>query len=283
MSSNKSLKHLASRLELSESFIKNLAKGGKVKKSNFIVLNTANCLRKIAEFSGYKNADNARKAIEKTLRNLFLSAEKFSQRIEKYIPKYGKHKQQILIKAVAALKSGNFGEYNKLISTNKDLSGYKRKFLKRCNTKLIEKFRSQSKQNNNTARQILLSVGTPNGSKIIVPEQKIQEEIEKRMKRYGAVSSLFWSAAKQLNPNIKPKGLSKEKRKKHKLKDGSTFKTKILKDGAEATVKHLAEVVNPHFRKKLKQVIDAQEKFWAKVTENEIVAADVLNKLLNDA
>lgn len=283
MSSNKSLKHLANRLELSENFIKNLAKGGKVKKSNFIVLNTANCLRKIAEFSGYKNSENARTAIERTLRNLFISAEKYAERIEKYIPKYGKQKQEILIKAVTALKSGNFGEYNKLISTNKDLSGYKRKFLKRCNVKLIEKFRMQSKQNNSTAKQILLSVGSPNGSKIVVPEQKIQQEVEKRLKRYGAVSSLFWSAAKQLNPNIKPKGLSKEKRRKHKLKDGSSFKTKILKDGAEATVKHLAEVVNPQYRKKLKQLIQKQEKFWASVTENEIVAADVLNKLLNDA
>jgi hypothetical protein len=104
--------------------------------------------------------------------------------------------------------------------------------------------------------------------------------VQKRLKRYGAVASLFWQSAKKLNPKIKPEKLSKEKRKKHKMTNGMSYKAGSSNNSASAVINHRAEKLNSKFKSKLLKRIAQQEKFWSKQAEKQIIAAGVLNKLI---
>lgn len=275
-----SLKKLSQTLDVSVGFLKNITKNGKKSKDDFITSNTANCCRAIARYTGYSTREHAKKAITRTIKLLYVASDTVANRLYKLSAKYGEEKKKILKEAVKALRSNDFQEYNRLINSNKELGSYKRKCAKSLKKDLIEKLRCSEKSNSATAKRLLMAAKSPNGYKIIVPREKINKEIEKRLKRYGAVASLFWHSAKKLNPKIKPDKLAKDKRKKHKLTNGMSYKAGSNGNTAEAVINHRAEKMNAKFRSKLLKRIAQQEKFWSKQAEKQIVAAGVLKKLI---
>lgn len=275
-----SLKKLAEVLKVSEGFLKSI-KGTKRGKDDFIIMNTANCCRAIARYTGYASLKNAERAIRNNVKMLYMASSTYARRLQKLATKYGKEKKKLLLEAAKAVKANNFTEYNRLIKSNKELKEpYKRKFAKSIKKELIEKLRTSDKTTSTVAKSILLQAGSPNGYKIVVPAEKIEKEIQKRLKRYGATASLFWHSAKQLNPKIKPDKLPKEKRKKHALTNGMSYKTAVKTTEVTATVNHQAEKLNKKFRSKLLKRIAQQERYWAAQAEKQIVAAGVLNKLI---
>ena len=274
-----SLKKLSQTLDVSVGFLKNITKNKK-SKDDFLTSNTANCCRAVARYTGYSSKEKAEKAIRSNVKMLYVASDTLANRILKLANKYGEVKKKILKEAALALKSNNFQEYNRLIKSNKELSDYKRKCAKSIKKELIEKLRSAEKSNTATARTILISAKSPNGYKIVVPRDKIEKEIQKRLKRYGAVASLFWQSAKKLNPKIKPDKLPKEKRKKHKMTNGMSYKAGSSNNSASAVINHRAEKLNSKFKSKLLKRIAQQEKFWSKQAEKQIIAAGVLNKLI---
>ena len=274
-----SLKKLSQTLDVSVGFLKNITKN-KRSKDDFLTSNTANCCRAVARYTGYSSKERAEKAIRSNVKMLYVASDTLANRILKLANKYGEVKKKILKEAALALKSNNFQEYNRLIKSNKELSDYKRKCAKSIKKELIEKLRSAEKSNTATARAILISAKSPNGYKIVVPRDKIEKEIQKRLKRYGAVASLFWQSAKKLNPKIKPDKLPKEKRKKHKMTNGMSYKAGSSNNSASAVINHRAEKLNSKFKSKLLKRIAQQEKFWSKQAEKQIIAAGVLNKLI---
>lgn len=274
-----SLKKLSQTLDVSVGFLKNITKNKK-SKDDFLTSNTANCCRAVARYTGYSSKEKAEKAIRSNVKMLYVASDTLANRILKLANKYGEVKKKILKEAALALKSNNFQEYNRLIKSNKELSDYKRKCAKSIKKELIEKLRSAEKSNTATARTILISAKSPNGYKIVVPRDKIEKEIQKRLKRYGAVASLFWQSAKKLNPKIKPDKLPKEKRKKHKMTNGMSYKAGSSNNSASAVINHRAEKMNSKFKSKLLKRIAQQEKFWSKQAEKQIIAAGVLNKLI---
>lgn len=281
-----SLKKLSEVLKVSQGFLKNITKGTKKGKDDYITMNTANCCRSVAFFTGYQSEEAARRAITSNVKMLYVSSEDFSKRLIKIADNYGKVRKQLLIDAAQAIKGNNFTEYNKIIKSDKKLKEtFTRKCAKSIKKDLIEKLRSSKNSNRSTAKGILMGAGSKNGYKIIVPREKIEKEIQNRLKRYGAVASLFWHAAKQLNPKIKPGDkkhtLSKAKRKKHKLTNGMSYKTSINSNQVSANVNHRAEKVNSKFASKLNKRIKQQENFWAGQAEKQIIAAAVLNKLID--
>ena len=274
-----SLKKLSQTLDVSVGFLKNITKNKK-SKDDFLTSNTANCCRAVARYTGYSSKEKAEKAIRSNVKMLYVASDTLANRILKLANKYGEVKKKILKEAALALKSNNFQEYNRLIKSNKELADYKRKCAKSIKKELIEKLRSAEKSNTATARTILISAKSPNGYKIVVPRDKIEKEIQKRLKRYGAVASLFWQSAKKLNPKIKPDKLPKEKRKKHKMTNGMSYKAGSSNNSASAVINHRAEKMNAKFKSKLLKRIAQQEKFWSKQAEKQIIAAGVLNKLI---
>ena len=274
-----SLKKLSQTLDVSVGFLKNITKNKK-SKDDFLTSNTANCCRAVARYTGYSSKEKAEKAIRSNVKMLYVASDTLANRILKLANKYGEVKKKILKEAALALKSNNFQEYNRLIKSNKELSDYKRKCAKSIKKELIEKLRSAEKSNTATARTILISAKSPNGYKIVVPRDKIEKEIQKRLKRYGAVASLFWQSAKKLNPKIRPDKLPKEKRKKHKMTNGMSYKAGSSNNSASAVINHRAEKLNSKFKSKLLKRIAQQEKFWSKQAEKQIIAAGVLNKLI---
>lgn len=284
--SNKSLKNLSKALGLAEGFIKGLAQGNKRGVNDFITMNNANACRAVAHFVGFESEQHARIAIKKNVDMLYTSAETLAARLQKLLPKYSKVKQAILEEGIRHLKGGNFGAYNKLMREHKSMKQFVRKFTKTVNKKLLDKFRSQPKTDAQTASKILKAAKSPKGYKLITSKAAIDKEIEARAKRYGSIGSLFWRAAKIQNPKIRPRlqngqTLNKAKRKKHKLKDGSSFNAKVSKNMASATIKHKAEGINKKFNSKLIKTIKKQEEFWAKKAEKEMLAAKFLDKLLD--
>ena len=283
----KSLKHLSKVLGIAQGYLKGLAKGNKVGKDDIITQVTANCCRAIAHFTGYKSLKHAQSAIRKNMTALYMPNDKMVKHLQSRLNKYGKEKRAIIEQAITALKGNNYGEYNRLMRSNKDLKQlYVRKCAKSVKGAMVDRLRSSEKPNRKTAQTILLSMKSPKGRPIIIPRQKFQKQIEKRSKRYGAVASLFWQSAKRLNPKIKPtvKGLgtlSKEKRKKHKMTNGMSFRTAVNVKGAEAVIKHRAEI-NGRFKKKLLAKIKQQENFHAKDAQKRLLAAKYLDKLLEN-
>lgn len=286
MASNKSLRYLSKQLKLSEQWLKNLNSGGKRKENSIITINTANACRAVAQFTGYKSAKTARKAITSNILLLHYPSEKLSARITKLSNKYGKETKETLLKAAQALKGLNFTEYRRIIKKGSksanSLMAWDRLLKKNCDKKLLDRLRSYTKTSRAAAKQLLKSVGAPNGYKIIVPQSAIDKEVERRMQRYGSIGSLFWTAAKKLNPKIKANKLPAEKRKKRNFPHGASYKIEQAKLSATVTINHFVEKKNSKFRSRLDKTIKQQEKFWAKQCEKQITAATVIKKLLKD-
>lgn len=283
----KSLKNLSKVLGIAQGYLRGLSKGNKVGKDDIIRQVTANCCRAIAHFTGYKNRKSAELAIRRNLNALYIPNDILARRIQSRINKYGKVKRQILENAISALKNNDFSLYNNLIKSDKDLKQkYRRKCAKTLKGSLIDALRSSEKPNRNTARRLLLAMKSPEGKQIVVPRQKFEKEVEKRLKRYGAVASLFWQSAKQLNPKIRPSvnglgTLSKEKRKKHKMTNGMSYVTNVSVKESKATIKHKAEL-NGRFKKKLMAKIRQQQTWHAKDAQKRLLAAKYLDKLLEN-
>lgn len=277
------LKKLVKILNVSQGFLKNITKNKKRSKQDFISSNTANACRAVAQFTGYKTREAAEKAIRTNVNLLYIPNDIYAARLTKTARRYGKVKKQILEQAAQAIRTNNYSQYKKLINSNKDLKKtFSRKCSKSINKKLIDQLRTAPKTNRSAAKNILLSLGSMNGKKIVVPKQKLEKEIQRRVKRYGSIASLFWNAAKTLNPKIKAQKLSKQKRKKHKLTNGMNYKTSISTNTAAANIQHRAEKLNKKFNSKLLKTIQKQQKFWAKQAQKQIIAADVLNRLITE-
>lgn len=279
-----SLKKLSQALDVSVGFLKSL-KDTKKSKDEFISSNTANCCRSVAYFTGFMSEKGARKAIYGTISLLYVSNTTYARRLEKVANKHGEEKKKLLLEAAEAIKSNNFQEYNRIITKNKGLLKFKRKCAKTLKKDLIDKLRCSKNPSPSTAKTLLMAAKSPNGFRIIVPAEKLYKEVEARVKRWGATSSLFWHAAKKLNPKIKPSipnigTLPKEKRKKHKMTNGMSYKAGSSNNSASAVINHRAEKLNSKFKAKLLKRIAQQEKFWSKQAEKQIIAAGVLNKLI---
>lgn len=276
------LKDLSSKLDVCEGFLKGLIKGNKKGKEDFISVNTANACRAVAQFTGYKNVTNAEKAIRATVNKFFVASEKYALRLLKISSGYGEKRKATIEKAAEALMTNNYTQFKKILKRDEKLwQGFGRITSKTIKSDLIEKLRKSGKNDATTAKRILTQAGSPHGYKIVVPQSKIEAEVQKRLKRYGAIASLFWHSAKSINPSIKPKNLSKEKRKKHKLTNGMSYKTATSSKEVTASINHRAEKLNSKFKSKLLTTIAKQEKFWAQRAEKEIIAAGVIDKLLD--
>lgn len=281
MASNGTLKNLSKALGLAEGYIKGLAKGNKKGKDDFITMNTANACRAVAQFTGYRSEDAAKKAIAKNIHMLYQSPESLVKKLEKMITKVGKAKAKIIQEAITHAKSGNGSAYNKLFNKANGMEYLKRKFAKSVKKKLVDDFRSSEKTSWKTAKALLQREKSPDGNRIIAPSEKIEAAVKSRAKRFGAIGSLFWQAAKQLNPKIKAKNLHPAKRRKIKPSEGAKYTSKIDKTSVMAVVNHKAENINGKFLKKLTKRIKQQEEFWAKKAEKEMLAAKFLDKLLD--
>lgn len=169
MANNGTIKNLSKALQLSEGFLKGIAKGNKRGQQDFLTMNTANACRSVAFFTGYPNKERAEKAIRNNISQLYTSSVKVANSILKVADKYSKEKREILIKAAEALKADNYTEFNRLIKSNKELGHFKRKCAKNLNKKLLEAFRNSPKTDSGTAKKLLMAQKSPNGYKIVVP------------------------------------------------------------------------------------------------------------------
>lgn len=77
----KTLKELAKRLDLSVRVLNGIMKGEKRSGGDIMNSNMAKCLGVIATRTGYKTKERATEAIEGTIRQLYISADKLKQGI----------------------------------------------------------------------------------------------------------------------------------------------------------------------------------------------------------
>lgn len=282
MANNRTLKALSKILGLSQGYLKGVAGGKGKSDSELFRSNAANICRAMAGFIGYASEKRLSDAISRNISHIYTASEVLADRIEKILPKYGELKRSILTEAVEALRAGNLAGYNKALRKHKDLHHLTRKTSKTVNAKLIDNFRSKPQQNRHTASQILISVG--GGKKIITTQSAINKEVKKRLKRWGAVGSLFWQSAKQLHEKIRPNKIGRHKTKKHKPSAGASFSTKFSHSSGtgEITVDVTHNVNdNARYMKKLNTKLNQQCKFWMKKLKSEMLGKKYLGKYLN--
>lgn len=164
--------------------------------------------------------------------------------------------------------------------SNKHLKKYCKKTAKKINLKLLDRLRDTNKAKSSDAKGILNSVNK--GKKILTTEKAISEAVDKRAKRYGAVGSLFWRSAKELNPKIRSDGrISKDKMKKHKLTNGMTFKGKYENSTIDVKIRHKAGDNNSKFDSELTKRIDKQVTYWLDRAYKQIATKRYLGKHLD--
>lgn len=277
---NKDLKHLSKALGLSAAWLNKLAGGSGEKASEFVRLNSANCARAMAYYTGYNSEEAAKKAIKRDAFMLFYSLDRYASNLEKLLPKYSQKLQKILLEAIAFLRAGNDSGFNSTLSLHEPFKKYRRNILSKPDTALMDKFRSSPVANKETAKRLL---NRHYNNKILVPYAAIMAEVDKRAKRYGVTGSLFWQAAKELNPKIKNSGKQKLPKGKTQIRRTRGSK-RVQKATNEITVNmnHYAESVNPLFRGKVDSKCREQEAFWTKQAEKQVMAATYMKKLLKD-
>lgn len=276
------LKQLAKKLELSEAVLKGIRKGDKRKGGHVVSNNLAKCLGNICKRTGYKNKQAAEKAIEGNIKLLYISAEEYGRRVQRLAERTkSKQKAELLRKGAALLMAGSSKAFVKLISKDPSLVFLKRKCATKVDNALLDSFRNQPKQNRKTAQSLLAATGA-GGEKILVKQSAINSAIKRRLKRYGAISSLFWEAAVAFNPKVKIKGLAAAKKKSQNKTRGASSRTSVSTQGYMAEIKHHLEKDGSTFNAKLKKIVSDAEKYWAKMTEKEIIAYLYLDKYLGE-
>lgn len=276
------LKQLSKKLELSEAVLKGIKKGDKRKGGHIVSNNMAKCLGNICKRTGYKTKQAAEKAIEGNIKLLYISAEDFGRRVQRLAERTkSKQRAELLQKAASFLLAGNPKSFVKLIAKDPSLIFLKRKCVTKVDDALLDTFRNQPKQNRKTAKAVLMATGA-GGEKILVKQSAINSAIRRRLKRYGAVSSLFWEAAIAFNPKVKIKGLAAAKKKPQNKTRGASSRTSVNAQGYMAEIAHHLEKDAPVFKAKINKIISDTEKYWAKMTEKEIIAYMYLDKYLGE-
>lgn len=276
----KNLKDVSAKLGLSVSVLKGMQKGDKKEGSKVIANNMAKCLGNICKRAGYKNKQSAMKAIESNIRLLYMSTEEMANRVARFANKTTQHKRrQTLLKGEALLRAGQCAAFVKLISKDPSLAFFKRKTAVKIDNALLDSFRNQPKQNRATAKAMLNAIGA-NGERILIKESSIKSAVNKRLRRYGAVSSLFWEAAIQFNPKVRIKGVDAAKKKVKQKTRGASSRTATSNGTYSAKIMHHLEKDSPTFKNKLNKIVSDGEKYWAKLTEKEIIALLYLDKYL---
>ena len=276
------LKQLSKKLELSEAVLKGIKKGDKRKGGHVVSNNMAKCLGNICKRTGYKTKQAAEKAIEGNIRLLYIAAEDLGKRVQRLAERTkSKQKAELLRKGAALLMSGNSKAFVKLISKDPSLAYLKRKCATKVDNALLDSFRNQPKQNRQSAKAMLTATGA-GGERILIRQSAINSAIKKRVRRYGAVSSLFWEAAVAFNPKVKIKGLSAAKKKPQNKIRGASARTSMSAQGYMAEITHHLEKDAPAFKSKIKKIVADAERYWAKMTEKEIIAYMYLDKYLGE-
>lgn len=274
-----SIKQLAKNLDIAEGYLKSISKGVKNgQEFDFLGLNAANACRAMAARTGYQSEQAARKAIEKDVYLLFQDPSK----LIRIFQNLGTRDDELGILAKQGAKfliSGNWKKFNSIIAKHPTLQGFKIKGLSAPDGKMIDELQSSAKPNKATARAILTKYGA-NGYRIMCKKSAIEKEIEKRVKRWGNTSSMWWNAAKQLNPKIKKGNLDLPKNKSKNLKNPKGTISIQRGNGVEAIVTHYAERLNPKFKQKLESHIARESAFWGEKAANQIAASDYFKKLL---
>ena len=276
------LKQLSKKLELSEAVLKGIKKGDKRKGGHIVSNNMAKCLGNICKRVGYKSKQAAEKAIEGNIRLLYTSSEDFAKKVQRLAERTkSKQRAELLRKGAALLLAGKAKAFMKLIAKDTSLNFLKRKCVTKVDDALLDTFRNQPKQNRKTAQALLSATGA-GGEKMLVKASAINSAIKRRVKRYGAVSSLFWEAAVRFNPKVKIKGVSAAKKKTKDKTRGASSRTSNGNQGYIAEIIHHLEKDAPTFNAKLKKQVEDSEKYWAKMTEKEIIAYMYLDKYLGE-
>lgn len=276
------LKQLSKKLELSEAVLKGIRKGDKRKGGHVVSNNMAKCLGNICKRTGYKTKQAAEKAIEGNIRLLYIAAEDLGKRVQRLAERTkSKQKAELLRKGAALLMAGNSKAFVKLISKDSSLAFLKRKCATKVDNALLDSFRNQPKQNRQSAKAMLTATGA-GGERILIRQSAINSAIKKRVRRYGAVSSLFWEAAVAFNPKVKIKGLSAAKKKTQNKIRGASARTSMSAQGYMAEITHHLEKDAPAFKSKIKKIVSDTERYWAKMTEKEIIAYMYLDKYLGE-
>lgn len=276
------LKQLSKKLELSEAVLKGIKKGDKRKGGHIVSNNMAKCLGNICKRTGYKTKQAAEKAIEGNIRLLYTASEDFGKKVQRLAERTkSKLRAELLHKGAVALLAGKPKVFMKLIAKDPSLHFLNRKCVTKVDDALLDAFRNQPKQNRKTAQSLLAATGA-GGEKILVKQSAINSAIKRRLKRYGAISSLFWEAAVAFNPKVKIKGLAAAKKKSQNKTRGASSRTSVSTQGYMAEIKHHLEKDGSTFNAKLKKIVSDAEKYWAKMTEKEIIAYLYLDKYLGE-
>jgi hypothetical protein len=112
------LKQLAQQLKFSEGFLRGLTKGTARGKDDFIVLNAANGLRKVAEFAGYESEANAERAIKSDIYNLYMPNDDYAKKLYQLVSKFNGKTAEKLRRAADAISSNSFTEYRRIIKSD---------------------------------------------------------------------------------------------------------------------------------------------------------------------
>lgn len=302
MSDNEPLSTLAKKLDLSIEYVRTLFNFKKGRISGIKGKTGADVVREIggnlcasiAAYTGYKNKASATKHIIRDIRKFYDTSRGWASRIYDLIEKHSKfytpEQKKLLRQAAAAMQANDFGTYNRLIKSDKRLKRYIRKCAKTVKSKMLDDYRNGNKVGKGAIRELLVAYGSKDGKKIIVPHTAITKEKDKRLKNYSNTASLFWTAAKKVNPKFRGiSGLAQsghivpEKKKNvKKFKPGMSIGYEPTEKGFTVTVTHIAEEVNQSFRRKLEMAINKQEKFWINHLEKRLMAVDYLQKFLGD-
>lgn len=302
MSQEESLEQLAKKLDLSVQYVKSLfnfkkgqISGVKGKTAADVVREVGgNMCASVSAFTGYKDKGSATKHIIRDIRKFYTTSRDWARTIYELIEKHTKfytpEQKKLLRQAAAAMHANDFGTYNRLIKSDKRLKKYIRKCAKTVKSKMLDDYRNGNKVGKGAIRELLMSYGSKDGKKIIVPHNAITKEKDKRLKNYSNTASLFWTAAKKVNPKFRgitglssASSIAPEKKKNvKKFKAGMSISYEPTDNGFTVTVTHKAEDVNPAFKRKLETTIGKQEKFWVKQLEKRLNAVDYLDKFLKE-
>lgn len=302
MSDNEPLSALAKKLDLSVEYVRTLFNFKKGQISGIKGKTGADVVREIggnlcasiAAYTGYKNKASATKHIMRDIRKFYDTSRGWASKIYDLIKKHSKfytpQQKKLLYQAAAAMQANDFGTYNRLIKSDKRLKKYIRKCAKTVKSKMLDDYRNGNKVGKGAIRELLVAYGSKDGKKIIVPHTAITKEKDKRLKNYSNTASLFWTAAKKVNPKFRGvSGLAasghivpEKKKNVKKFKPGMSIGYEPTEKGFTVTVTHIAEEVNQSFRRKLEMAISKQEKFWINHLEKRLMAVDYLQKFLGD-
>lgn len=272
-----SLQTLSAALDLDRRFLSGMTKGNGVTRENILRRSMANALARTARAIGYASKERAARPIAHALLLLYVTADVEARHLSRFFARVKNPALKKLGQRLTDNLSANNVRGYENIRKRKDASGNFKPGATRVSEVMLTELLA-GQPTTQRASAILTRHGSEKGFRFVCTRAALDKVLKKRLRRVGAVPSLYWQTAAAIHPPVRLPGMPSFKKRTAPGKS-AVSRHAVQGNKISVTLSHKTDL-SPAMFQKIERVAERQMTFYANRAAAEIVAAKELGKLL---